>query len=197
MGYAISWMAVKGKNSKDILDLLELSETSESYELPESDFNSAELPSGWYFLWFNECESPYVQREVVLPLSDECSVITCVIEEHVMYVRTEYWENGAQSWVIVHDSQKGIFNLEASGCLPDSFEPIKTEMFAEQTAAGGKKADVDYIFDVPLEVVRQITFFKHDEETPELEGIEFKVLKSNKIQFPPMPEIKKPWWKVW
>nr|WP_319392555.1 hypothetical protein [uncultured Desulfobacter sp.] len=195
MGFAISWMAVKGRSKEYILSFFDFSETQEKGDFPESDISSSELPSGWYFLWFNKCESPFVQSEVLSDLSQDCSVISCVVEEHVMYSRSEYWEGGALKWKIIHNSQNGMYDLELSGAMPDYFEELKSEIFAKQDAEGGVKADVDLIFDLPLEPIKRITFFKHDEFTPELEGQEYTVLASNKeAVFAPK---SKPWWKVW
>ena len=195
MGFAISWTAVKGRSKEDILSFFDFSETQEKGDFPESDISSAELPSGWYFLWFNKCESPFVQSEVLSVLSQDCSVISCVVEEHVMYSRSEYWEGGTLKWKIIHNSQNGMYDLEVSGVVPDYFEDLKSEIFAKQDAEGGVKADVDLIFDLPLEPIKRITFFKHDEFTPELEGQEYTVLASNK-QAVSAPKSK-PWWKVW
>nr|WP_320012440.1 hypothetical protein [uncultured Desulfobulbus sp.] len=195
MGFAISWMAVKGRKKEDVLSFYGFSETTEVEEIPESQISSAELPSGWYFLWFNECESPFVQAAVVSELSQDCSVIVCVIEEHVMYSRSEFWVSGAQKWKIVHNSQNGIYDLETSGVLPDYFAPLKCEIFEKQEEEGGVKADVDLIFDLPLEPIKRLTLFKHDEFTPELEGQEYTVLVAkNQISSTP---ISKPWWKLW
>lgn len=195
MGYAISWIAVKNKSEKDVHEYFGFSETSETEEIPESNISASMLPGGWYLIWFNRCESPYVQHEVMATLSRNCSVVACVVEEHVMYSRSEYWENGELIWKIIHDSQIGIYDLQASGDLPDDFERMKSDIFAQQDSAGGDKADVDYIFDLPLEPLKKMTFFKHDEESPELRGVEYKVLASNRKRFP----MNKPkaWWKIW
>lgn len=195
MGYSISWMAIKGKPKEEVLTFYEFSETLVREEIPESEISSAMLPSGWYFLWFNKCESPFVQPEMVSELSMECSVIVCVIEEHVMYCRSEYWENGSQKWKVVHDSENGMYDLEVSGAAPEYFESLKCEVFRKQEAEGGKNAEVDLVFDLPLEPIKRLTFFKHDEFTLELEGQEYIVLESNNKNS--LLAKSKPWWKVW
>lgn len=112
-----------------------------------------------------------------------------------MYSRAEYWEHGSQTWKIIHDSQTGIYDLQVSGIAPDFFEPLKSEIYARQQAEGGEDADVDLIFDIPLEVVKRITYFKHDELTPELEDQEYTVLMCHLPT--PQPSESRPWWKFW
>lgn len=195
MGYAISWIAIKGKSKENILKFFSFSETADTEEVPESEISAAELPSGWYLIWFNQFESPFTHAAVVSKLSQDCAVITCAVEEHVMYSRTEYWEHGSQTWKITHDSQNGIYDIQTTGTAPDFFESLKSEVCARQQAEGGEDADIDLIFDIPLEVVKHLTFFKHDELTPELEDQEYRVLASSlpTLQSP----ASKPWWKFW
>lgn len=195
MGFAISWIAIKDKSPQQILEYFDFSETSEREDIPESDISSAMLPSGWFMIWFNECESPFVQSEIISKLSEECTVVSCVVEEHVMYSHSEYWENGTQVWQIIHDAQRGMYDLQTSGNLPDNYETLKSEIFSKQAAEGGEEADVDLIFDLPLQILKQLTFFKHDEDTPELQGQEYTVLINNKVIT--QPEKSKPWWKFW
>jgi len=195
MGYAISWIAVKNRSPEEILEYFNFSETQESEEIPESDISASMLPSDWYLIWFNQCESPYVQNDAVTNLSKDCSVIACVVEEHVMYSRSEYWENGVLIWKIIHDAQNGMYDLQTYGSLPDNFDQLKAKIFSQQDSEGGDKADVDYVFDLPLEPLKSLTYFKHDEETPELQGIEYRVLTCHKTESE--KTVSKPWWKIW
>ncbi len=195
MGFAISWIAIKDKSPQQVLEYFGFSETSEKEDIPESAISSALLANGWYLIWFNQCESPFVQREIVAELSSDCTVVLCVVEEHVMYSRAEYWESGDQVWRIIHDAQKGMYDLQASGRLPNNYESLKSEIFDKQASEGGEKADVDLIFDLPLEFLKQLTFFKHDEETPEIQGQEYTVLISNRAG--DAATKSKAWWKIW
>ncbi len=195
MGYAISWIAVKNASPERILDFYGFSPTAETEEFPESELSAAGLPNGWYLLWFNRCESPYVQADVIAALSADCTVVTCVLEEHVMYSRSEYWENGARLWRIVHDAQQGIYDLQTEGALPEGFDRMQAKIFSEQDAAGGDRAEVDYVFDLPLAPLQRLTGFKHDEVSPELEGLEFSVLAGGGQKA--AATESRPWWKLW
>ena len=81
-----------------------------------------------------------------------------------MFSSAAGWRNGECQWSIVHDSSRGIFDLESSGQPPPGFETLKELKMAKQKEEGGAEADVDYIIEIPLEVARELTGFKHDEE---------------------------------
>jgi len=93
------------------------------------------------------------------------------------------WKNGSLVWSVEHDSNKGIKHLSTKGNLPDSFQAIRTRHFEEQdsdknrykTADGETSAD--YIFDIPIEQAKELTGFRHDEESG-AEGDAFEELVS-------------------
>ena len=47
---------------------------------------------------------------------------------------------------------------------------------ANQQAKGGNKADVDYIFDIPVELIENLTGYRHDRVMPELGNEPFEAL---------------------
>lgn len=102
----------------------------------------------------------------------------CFVEEHVMYSFAACWRNGQRIWSVHHDSEDGIESLVVKGQLPDSFAQIRDKLFAEQAAAGGKKAKVDCIFAIPVELAQSLTDYRYDEDPIELCKDGFEVLVS-------------------
>ena len=49
-------------------------------------------------------------------------------------------------------------------------------MCSEQQKAGGRKADVDYIFDVPVELAQTLAGYRHDADIPGAGTDPFEVL---------------------
>jgi hypothetical protein len=47
----------------------------------------------------------------------------------------------------------------------------------EQNAAGGKKADLDFIYDLPAELAKSLTRFRHDQDTAGVVGDVYHVLE--------------------
>ena len=57
MGFAISWLAIKGKEPGKVRDELGVSEIEEHEEFPESKINACKLSNKWYLIYINKCES--------------------------------------------------------------------------------------------------------------------------------------------
>lgn len=124
------------------------------------------LPNGWYVVVANNF-SRFGRKEPEHHWSEDCDVVICDVEERVGCSSAEAWRNGKHVWSIVHDASGGtVSNLTTTGELPPAFAAIRDQRQAEQEAAGGAKAKVDYFFDIPLEVARSLTGFAHDQDPP-------------------------------
>ena len=107
-----------------------------------------------------------------------------------MYSSCEYWKDGRRQWRVVHDAQKGIDHLAPAGELPEDFTLVREQHETLQEAEGGKDAEVDYFFEIPLVLARSRVSFKHDEASEATDG-EFRVLRDAEAK------TDKPWWRVW
>ena len=194
MGFSISWLAVKTDDLDRLFEMAEVSPTTESDEWLESDISGSGLKDGWYFLQAQGCDHPIISGDFLSQISTLGQTIACSVEEHVMVSITEGWNDGARSWKIAHNAQEGMFDLSADGEPPAHFETIKDDFVSRQKAEGGEDADVDFIFDIPLQVAKKICGYKHDEGSP--------------LWIPPGPvaftqlgksetTASKPWWKFW
>lgn len=198
MGFAISWLAIKGKTPEALTGEIGLTPTGEMTEYGESLFTGRMLPNGWFLLVINECEHEFVKPNSLGSLSKGCEVIASSIEEHVMFCSSELWQDGTQVWRIEHDAQKNIDHVAASGNLPLDYTSIEREHSEEQRRAGGEEADVDYFFEIPLHAAKNIVGFKHDEaglDDESFEVFEFTAIPSRRESIGKYR--KKPWWKLW
>ena len=160
MGYRITWIAVKAMPKSELLEHFGFHDTGEIDEANEAAFSVAELPTGWTVLWAND--PTFAKSEICSPLSVKAPVLSCWVNETIMLSSVNYFENGNYLWFVGHDSQEGMTNLQSEGQLPTQFDAIRTRLFDEQEANGGLESDVDFIFDVPLELAQSICGFKHD-----------------------------------
>jgi hypothetical protein len=172
----VTWCAVREEYAEQALERLGLLPTGETEEFPESPISTAHLDTGWRIIWCNEYASPLLSEETLAEMSGEFDIVLCLIEEHVMASSSELWSGGKRQWWISHRGENGPKGLDADGTLPDCFPAIKTEMEKAQRAEGGDEADVDYIFEIPLQVVKCLVGFKHDEDYPHISKEQFVVL---------------------
>jgi hypothetical protein len=144
----------------DLLSHFGFRDTGEPDEANEASFSVAELPTGWTILWSND--QTFAKIEVCTPLSFKVPVLSCWVNETVMFSSANYFDKGNYLWFAGHDAQKGLSSLETDGELPSQFADIRDRLFAQQVAEGGDQADIDFIFDVPLELAQSVCGFKHN-----------------------------------
>jgi hypothetical protein len=198
MGYAISWIAAKGDQPERLVQSLGLKPTGDLAEYAEAQFTGCKLQSGWFVVVINEYGHPFMSSQSLASLSTDNDIVACAIEEHVMVCTAEEWRNGRQIWRLEHDAQQSMEHISASGQLPEVYASIEQASAEQQAEAGGKKADVDYFFEIPVETAKNIVGFKHDEAG--LSGDRFEILETDPAASQPVASGQrtgKPWWKIW
>ncbi|MCA1596582.1 MAG: hypothetical protein LC772_09195 [Chloroflexi bacterium] len=199
MGFAISWLGVKGEPADTVAHNLCLERTGEVTDYAESLFTGRTLSNGWFLLVIDECGHGFAAPASLAALSSDCEVIACSIEEHIGFCSSELWRNGTRVWFVEHDGEKGVEHLRYFGVPPDAFWAIEKERSSRQDDADGTTADVDYFFEIPLLTAKSIVGFMHDEANRELND-DFEVFKSvpdSSTTSRSSAQVKKPWWKLW
>lgn len=163
MGYAISWVAVRGKTPDEVCSQLGLVRTGQYDCVPDSPIVGAELPDGWYLVWGNDMG--FTNRLPLGSLSKGAELVDFLVEEHVMASNANGWKNGHKIWSIEHDTGQGIMHVKADGDLPLQYAEIRDRLLKKQEAEG-KKPEVDYVIDIPVEVAKVLTGFRYDEDIP-------------------------------
>ncbi len=162
MGFHVSWIASRGKPADMVRAELGLRETPDREELPESEITGVQLPSGWYVVFFNDLP-PDLDDSALRRLSRNCELMAFVVDEASMVSLAHRYENGKRSWSVGHDSGKGSAHLDVIGDPPASLAAIRARL-----AAG---------FDVPAELSKELTGFRHDEDAGGQPGDAFTVLE--------------------
>jgi hypothetical protein len=177
MGFSLEWLAVKNGARDSVIAPLGLRATGQREEIPESDLTGTSLPGGWYMIVSNHGSPALMEEKMLARASAQSEVVCCFVEEHCMCSSAQGWRNGSQTWSVFHEAATGgISHLETKGDLPAVFNAIRDRQYAKQEAAGGSKAGVDYIFDIPVELAHELTGYRHDVAIPELGDRAFEVL---------------------
>ena len=121
------------------------------------------------------CHS-FLGEQVLKRVSAGCEVVAADVEEHVMVSVAKGWNDGHELWSVTHDARRGTEHLEAFGELPAAYVSIRDRLRSEQTEAGGPDVEVDYIFDVPVQLAQNLTGYRHDEDMSEASDEPFEVL---------------------
>jgi hypothetical protein len=162
MGYAISWIAFRNQTSAQAAESLGLSPSGRLEQEPESTYCGVRLDSGWYVVVINEYRHKFVQEQTLQRLSVAADIVAVAIEEHVMWSSAEAWKNGNLLWRVTHASESGRRHLEEHGLFPGQYLAVKERLLAAQQREDDGAREVDYVFDVPLELAEAIVGFKHD-----------------------------------
>ena len=161
MGFSVSWLAVKSDDLDKLFKIADISSTTKTDDLLVLGFSDKD---GWCFLEADKSNHP-ISKNSLSRISVLGETIACSVNECVMVSVVECWNNGKQTWSIAHDAQEGMFDLTVKGgFLPDQYENIKNFWVSQQNAEGGDDADVDFIFEIPVQVAKHICGYKHDED---------------------------------
>jgi hypothetical protein len=188
MGYSLSWLAVRGKPPQAVRDELQFRATGEREEFPESDLSAVEMPNGWYLVVSQRSELVASVAVITRLSSSGGEVVTCFVEEHVMFSGATRWKDGSKTWSVSHNSQNRRDHLDAQGDLPPGFSSIVADLKAKQHEADASKRRVDFIFDVPVALAHALVGYRYDRDVPGLSGAVFEVLSSTVPDAPPPPK---------
>jgi hypothetical protein len=67
--------------------------------------------------------------------------------------------------------------LDVIVTAPADLAGIRKRLIEAQDADGGEEADVDHIYDVPAELAKILTGFRHDQDTPGVTGDAYHILE--------------------
>ncbi len=162
MGCSLSWIAFKGIGSDTVLARLGREDTTTKVMSGEGYTAGGALAGGFYLVLLDECFHRLLDPESLARLSTGCTLIACQAEEHVMVSACFRWIDGSRSFQVTHSSENGMYDLEAEGDAPAEFAGLREQAVARQDADGGKDADVDYLFSVPVDVAAALVGFHHD-----------------------------------
>jgi hypothetical protein len=162
----VSWIAFHGIDRTEILRRTNLVDTGDSDEYNDADWSLGSLPSGWHVLWGNDLDA--ISPERLQHLSAGCRALACSIDADAMASSASLHEDGALAWHVSHNPSLDSVHLEMSGNPPDELAEIRERLVAAQESSGAGHADVDYIFDIPIELAKGLCGFDDDFEPEDM-----------------------------
>ena len=183
MGVSLSWIAVEALPDEQVLDRLAMTRTTKRSAYPFKSVACSNLPSGWFLVAAWRCDHRIVTRASMSALSRGCQAISCSIEEHVNFARTEYWRDGLRVWQVQHEGDEDSENMTSEGRLPERFH----ELLATAEPQDSENLDGHFHMDIPLVLAKELCGFRHDGSAADLGATVFVELSEK--------SAKRSWWR--
>jgi hypothetical protein len=187
MGFNVQLISVHGKESQAIHRELKVAPTGRREDVSESPITGANLPNGDYLLYLNNPDNIEPEDGIYRNLSINASLVACFVHEGMMVSYACEWADGVEQWSVIHDTQQNAKHLKTRGTLPQQFESIRERFFEEQKT----EADVDYIFEIPIELFVAVGGVRYDQDIPGAGPEPFEVLEKVGVSRP-MSETAEP-----
>jgi hypothetical protein len=155
MGYAASWIVVRGLEREEFLRRLDLEDSGRRLDWGRGFLLLGDVGGGWLVVCARDCR--YATTKLLTEISMGAEALSCQVEEHVMVSKARGFRDGRQVWAATHDPAKGIDSLVIKGAPPTELVTIEADLRAKQIAEGGDDADVDFMFDAPPKIVAALS----------------------------------------
>lgn len=174
MGYRVLLIAVQGEDVEEIHRRFGVRATEVYQEIPESPVSGVMLPNGAYLLYVNDDITP--EDEVFERLTRGTAAVSCFAHEGCMNSLTTGWEDGAEVWSVYHDGSDDVMHLEIDGSPPAELAAI-AEQGLELQLAEPEDSDVDFVFDIPIELFVILGGLRYDMDPEDAGPAPWQVLE--------------------
>ena len=161
MSFSLAWFAVHGIDSDVFLERAGFHDTGELDEYFEEQHSGGAIPGGWYVIVTSDIG--LLEPARLAQWSAGGRLIAAVIHEGTSSSLATEWRDGRQVWSVSHDGSEGGDQLAVEGQLPDVFEELHQEAVAAQAESRKEGGEVNFVFDIPLDLAAEVTGFRHDE----------------------------------
>jgi len=165
MGARLTWIAAKGVTVARLCELIGL-EPAPQEHIRKFRFSGAgriqgvDLKSGFGHIAVAEYRSS-ILIDCLSSVSREYDLIYCELYENGGLSMLSKWVAEKEIWKIEHNQQLGQRHLEIFGTPPEEFHVIRDRLFAEQDAEDEGPAEVNFIFDVPIDLATHLTGYSY------------------------------------
>ena len=171
MGLNLCWVGVPARDRTRLLDGFDLEPAGEASDELRADFSLAETPEGWIIL-VATARKYDLDQALVVASSSRGFAVGGEIVEGATFCRAVASRDGQRLWSVSYN--EGVPGaLDASGDIPEEFEPIKSRLAAEQA---GAPDGVSYLFGAPIDLAAGLTGYRPGDSP----GLEWTVLQKKK-----------------
>ncbi|HPF40121.1 MAG TPA: hypothetical protein PK093_15905 [Phycisphaerae bacterium] len=177
MGFRLSWIAIKGTPPDIALDSLSLERTGTRESTPESQIACASLPNGWFLIVVNDHIPSITGPDSAAAISVGCRAVVCHVNETTMDSSAAGYEDGGQTWSVIHNPEQDPTNVDICGRPPESLNNILERLNAAQNATAGDDTKTAPLFEAPVDLANDIVGFRYDADVESEDDPPFEVLR--------------------
>ena len=173
MGFRICYIAAQ-MSLDDVVEGLSFELGEKTDEQPfDDDWIAHQQETGFTILWSGDEGYAFRQSKRLAELSNRACVYSAQISETVMCSDAVCYENGKEHWRIMHQGFDGQLEKNTS-ILGAALPEFEQEMERQRAAAAAETSDdVDYFFDVPVNVLQKKIGFRYDQMLSLSNGMQF------------------------
>lgn len=151
MGARQIFIAIKGTSENVILSFLKLKKLGHQVNCDDvTDAYTAigaETKNGWYL--FLSAYWKFIEDQYLSQLSKDTELIFGVIEEHIPYSATGWWQNGERTWFVEYNANADPNHLDVIGDVPHDLVELKKEY-------------PNNFCEIPMEIFYRTIGYRHD-----------------------------------
>jgi hypothetical protein len=164
-GLTCSWVAVQGAPKQGVLDFLQVSETGTEVIPGEYDASMCcrELPDGWFVVV--HLDFGWADSERIRSLSAFGPTVGCQVSENYGGSASRGAAAGEELWSVLHldeDDEETIVKGEP----PEAWAAVYQTLRRKQDESDAANAQVDLMFDAPLELAKAVCGYRVDDFEP-------------------------------
>lgn len=152
MGLTLVWVAVRKSAGAALLRALDFERVGDASDELGSSYCCAETPEGWLVLTL--ARDGLASDQAVSQAPAAVEILAFEMNETVMFSGARAFRDGKLVWSVIHDPDRDWHGVTVEGTPPSQLVPIRKRLEAKEAADPEK--DVDYLFDVPLDLSRAL-----------------------------------------
>jgi len=185
-GFRCSILYFRESSKAATLDAAGFTESTTEDTYNEEQFSGASINESAYLIWQNRRKGCLSEADYIR-ISRDISLLACDVCETTMFCSTSFFRGGKQVWSVAHNPEYGLDHISLNGDVPDTIIATVATLREEAKISQEGVDDVDFYFEVPVELFRTISGVRHDLAN----SFSFYALESKQV----IP--KKRFWKLW
>lgn len=192
MGFRVSWLAHAAISPNLLLQLIDSEPKGERHDFPDVGWYLLEMPDPAWTILIADGTDNFAKLNERIAQGFSCGgneTLFFWCSDTTMTSQLMCFRNGTKAWSIDFDCEDTTQALRLSGDLPD----VVRETLSEMKGLESDEEDGAEGYDLPADVGRKLTGFRHDMDVDHDEDEPFQLLSEPRH----FNKSKRAWWQFW